>query len=259
MIVGGRFNHISGTLVTTDVHANFFFERIDTEPSHVVEERKVHAHDGKDPSKDEKNENELKTQQSEVAGSSFPFIKPTDVVVSSKCGHQEFALGEQTGSDNAPHASSHVYRDRIDGVVDAQANEQLGESEVDPTRNNTNEDSGPRLDSCTSGCNGDKSSETTVHCISEIISVNTGQPPVEVSGGKHGRDGTSTGRQGRVDGDQCGDCAMFSTRNVKDTTRVETVPAEPQAESAKELQSNTVRRELGGFFKGVSVTVVETS
>ena len=158
-----------------------------------------------------------------------------------------------------PHASSHVYRNRVDGVVNAQANEQLGESEVDPSRNNTNEDSCPGLNRRTPGRNGHKSRQTSVHGISKIVSMDTGQPPVEVSGGEHGRNGTSTGSQGSVDGDQGSDFTMSSAGNVKDTTRVETVPAEPETESAKELQSNTVGRELVGLFERVAVTVVETS
>ena len=135
----------------------------------------------------------------------------------------------------APDTSSHVYRNRVDGVVDTQANEQLGESEVYPSRNNTNKDGSPSFYSGATSRNGDKPSQASVHGVSKIVCVNTGQQPVEVSGREHGRNGTSTGRQGGVDGDQCGYFTMLGTRNVKHTTRVETIPTEPEAESAKEL------------------------
>jgi len=102
MIIRRRLNHVGGTLVTTDIHTNFFFEWIDTEPSHVVEEHKVYAHNAEDPSKDEEDKNELKAQQSKIAAASLPFVEPTDMVVPPKCSHQKFALGEETSSDHAP-------------------------------------------------------------------------------------------------------------------------------------------------------------
>lgn len=68
-------------------------------------------------------------------------------------------------------AVTYVHGNGVDGVVNAQSNDQFGHAEVDPSTDDANEDGAPRLDGGAAGRDGHETCQASVHGVAQIVRV----------------------------------------------------------------------------------------
>ena len=252
----GGLQVVSGTTVVRNIKSNFLFQGIDTEHSEGhkgVEER---SHDGKDPGADPQDGEEL--NQKEV-----PVLEVGDedslVCIAESSNILESGIGEKTDGENSPSTAGEVDRDGVNSVINLHGDEELGESVVDQTGDNTNANGGPWVDNRASSGDTDKTSEGSVHGHGKIVGGFSGLFGFNETVKEHGSDtSTGSGKSGG-DGTEGGSGGGGIAGNGQGRSRVESVPSEPEDESTQDLEGDGVGREFGRSFEGVSVFVVESS
>ena len=224
LLLGGDIlDLVGGTLVTADVHTDLLLERVDAEHVKVVEQVNVGTHDGKDPANDPKAGNDLDPHEGEVSRATAPLVEPADVVGHAKGGVKTAGSCEQTNGEDTPHTATEVDRDGINGIVNLEADEKEGTSEVYPASNDANDEGSPGFDGSTRSGDGNETSETTVHGGSQIVGNNTGLALVNNGMGEHGAEGTGGSSNARIDGRKRSGVTKSSGRDEEGSSGVESV------------------------------------
>jgi len=251
---------VGGTAMVRDIQTDFLFERVDAEHTSNPEEVEEGGHEDYHPSEDPEDAANLAQQQVGIRSGTpreEPALAATGVAESGSV--HEFATGEESGSDDAPHAVTKVHGDGVDGVIDAKLDQELGHAQVHPSTNGADDDGGPRVDGGSTRRNGDETSEASVHSHGEIVGDFSGLPGVNDRVGEHGDDATRGGGEGRCGRGEGSGSGRRGVVDGKSRTGVESVPAEPEGEGSQDLERYTVGGEGDGFFEGVAVLVVEAS
>lgn len=256
IIIVGGLQVVSGTTVVRDIKSNFLFQGIDTEHSESHKGIEERSHDGKDPGADPQDGKEL--NQKEV-----PVLEVGDedsLVGSAESSNSlEFGIGEKTDGENSPSSAGEVDRDGVDSVINLHGDEELGESVVDESGNNSNANGGPWVDNRASSGDTDKTSEGSVHGHGKIVGGFSGLLGFNETVKEHGTDTSRGSGKGGGDGTEGGSGGGVFAGNGQGRSRVESVPSEPEDESTQDLKGNGVGREIDRSFEGVSVFVVESS
>jgi len=250
----GGFQVVSGTTVVRDIKSNFFLKRIDTEDSGHVQKVEERSHDGTNPYADPDNGDEL--AQKKLAASS----KEQSVAIGGVSGNGlETGVSEKTNSEDSPGSVSEVDRDGIDGIIDLHVDEEFGESVVDASSNDSDDNSGPRVDGGASSSDGNKTSEGTVHGHGQIIRDFTSLLGFDGAIQEHGGNTSTCSGKGGSDGTKGGSGGGVGVGDDQSRSGVESVPSEPQDEGSEDLEGSGVGREVGGGLKGISVVIIESS
>ena len=259
VLLAGASKVVGSTLVVGDVKTDLLLEGIDTEPSEEVEHEEEGDHGGRDPGDDPEDTNELNKEEVGITGATAPGVEPSDVEVGSVGDGGTGRLGEETDGDAAPHAVGEVDGDGIDGIIDLELEEEGGETAVDPTGNDANEESTVGGDDGGTGGDTDEAGEAAVHGVGKIVLGLTGLHLAEESVSEHGGDGTGGGSHGGGDGAKTGNVSVSGGGDVKGRTGVESVPSEPEDEGTKDLKGDGVGGEGGGLGEGVAIGILETA
>ena len=259
IVLAGSRKVVGSSTVVGDIKTNFFLKSIDTEHTGHVQDHEERSHEGKDPSKNPEDRNNLNKEKVGISSSLAPGVEPSSVDVVVSGNSHLLGLGEKTNSDNSPDTVGKVNRNGIDGVVNLHLDEEVGESVVDPSGNNSNETRAPWSDDRASGGDSDKSSKSTVHGHGEVIRSFPGCSPVNEGVSEHGGDTGSSGGNSSGDSTEGGSGGRIRVVNGQGGTRVESVPTDPEDESSENLKGNTVSLESVRGLEGISILVVESS
>ncbi len=254
ILVVGASQVVGGTTVVRDVKSDFFLQRIDTEHSESVERVEERSHDGENPSADPDDSNDLDSK--ELAAST----KEQTVTIGGVSGSfLKFLGGEKTDGDNSPSSVGEVNRNGIDGIINLHGDEELGESVVDKSCNNSNDAGGPWVDNGASSSDTDKSTKSSIHGHGQIIRDLSSLLVFHETVDRHGSH-TSTG-SGKGGGDSAkGSSGSRSfVGNGQGGSRVESIPSEPEDESSEDLEGGGVGREISRSLEGIAIIVVESS
>mmetsp|Transcript_2208 Transcript_2208/g.4803 ORF Transcript_2208/g.4803 Transcript_2208/m.4803 type:complete len:389 (-) Transcript_2208:382-1548(-) len=162
---------------------------------------------------------------------------------------------EQPHGDGSPNPSNHVYGNRVHGVVYPDPNHQSRASEVEKTRNETDDDGGPRLDVRAAPRDGNQPAQTAHQRVGEAEHRLPRLPLHEPRLGQQGRDGPRRGGEGGVHGGVLGEVRLVLGGYVVHGPGVESVPSEPQDEYPQDLQRDGMTREIVGAPLPVPVVV----
>mmetsp|Transcript_20553 Transcript_20553/g.44500 ORF Transcript_20553/g.44500 Transcript_20553/m.44500 type:complete len:506 (-) Transcript_20553:148-1665(-) len=258
-LLGSSGDIVGFSAMVRDIKTNFFFKSIDTEESGNIKDDEERSHQASDPANDEGKRRDLGKEKVPVVVTASPFVEETFLFgVVSGNGHQ-LSVGKETNGKNTPEAVGEVDRNGIDGIINSEADEELGESHVDPSTNGSNDNGGPGGDDRATSGHGDKSTEGTVHGHGQIVGSFSGLHGFEDGVGEHGGNTSSGSSHGSGDKAESSGLGRVFTGNGEGRTRVETVPADPEDEGTQNLEGGTVSGKGVGFFEGVAVLVVESS
>ena len=109
------------------------------------------------------------------------------------------------------------------GIVNLEADEKEGTSEVDPSSNDANDKGCPGLDGGAGGSDSNETGETTVHGGGQIVGNNTSLALVDEGMSEHGTEGTGGSSNGRVDGSKGSGITKGSGRDEEGSSGVESV------------------------------------
>ena len=256
IIVVGGLQVVSGTTVVRDIKSNFLLQGINTEHSQDVEGHEERSHDSDNPGADPEDSNDLASEEIPVS----EVGDENSLAGSSESGNSlKFGIGEKTDGDDSPGSVGEVDRDGVNSVINLHGDKEFGESVVDESSNNSDDNGGPWVDNRASCGDTDKTREGTVHGHGEIVGGFSGLHEFNDAVKEHGGDASSGSGEGGGDGTESGSGGRFLVGNGQGRSRVESVPSEPKDEGSQDLKGNGVGRERGRSFKGVSVFVVESA
>mmetsp|Transcript_36432 Transcript_36432/g.88210 ORF Transcript_36432/g.88210 Transcript_36432/m.88210 type:complete len:213 (-) Transcript_36432:1075-1713(-) len=162
LLLGAR-HIVGGSTVMRDIKTNFFFKRIDTEHSHDVQDNEERSHQEEDPCANPDNGNKVTEEKFSLSS-----VEDSWEVVVSSSGHK-VGLSKETNSNDTPHSVGKVNWDSIDGIIDLHLDQELGETNVDPSGDDTNDTGGPWSDNRASSSDANKSSKSTVHGHGQVV------------------------------------------------------------------------------------------
>mmetsp|Transcript_21960 Transcript_21960/g.44057 ORF Transcript_21960/g.44057 Transcript_21960/m.44057 type:complete len:223 (-) Transcript_21960:426-1094(-) len=219
-----------------NIHSALFIEGVNTEHPKHIQDPHIDSHGRTRPRNDPEAGDQLHTKEREVTQR----VEPAHVFSHAERRLQTPGRGEKAGCDHAPHAADHVHRNGVHCIVNLELQEQRRSGEVEPSRKDTNNESGPGFHCCTSRSNSDEAGEAAVHGGGGVPGIAAADPVFDQSGGEHGG---YCGRGRRKGGVYCRQCGYISLAIAGDGdcgSRVEAIPAEPQGKCSQKLKRGGV-------------------
>mmetsp|Transcript_14982 Transcript_14982/g.44439 ORF Transcript_14982/g.44439 Transcript_14982/m.44439 type:complete len:417 (-) Transcript_14982:56-1306(-) len=146
--------------------------------------------------------------------------------------------GEDGGADDAPRAARAVDRRRLEGVIHLEPQHELPEAAVDQPADRTHDEGAPEGEGGAAGGDRDEAGEDAVAHGRHVIAA-------ALAEGERRQQRSQAARR-RGDGCVCDDASddgrVVAAREGEPRARVEAVPAEPEDESAEDLQHRRVPR-----------------
>mmetsp|Transcript_2412 Transcript_2412/g.3533 ORF Transcript_2412/g.3533 Transcript_2412/m.3533 type:complete len:249 (+) Transcript_2412:212-958(+) len=207
-LVGSR-EIVSSTAMVRDIKTNFFLERINAEKSSSLEDQEERSHKNTNPSNDEKDTADLAKKKVGITTSVTPGIEPSKMGGVAVCQFHAITFSKKTNSKNSPSSVGKVDRNGVNSIVNLHANEELGETNVNPATNHSDNDSSPGGDNRATSSDSDEATEgsihghckiirnfTSLHGFKHRISEHCGD--TSCSGSKSGGNGTKSGDGSRT-------------------------------------------------------------
>mmetsp|Transcript_15568 Transcript_15568/g.18744 ORF Transcript_15568/g.18744 Transcript_15568/m.18744 type:complete len:247 (+) Transcript_15568:203-943(+) len=201
----GSLEIVSSTAMVRDIKTNIFLERINTEKSNSLESHEERSHENTNPSNDEKDTADLAKKKVSITTSVTPGVEPSKVGGVAVCQFHAITFSKQTNSNNSPSSVGKVDRNGVDGIVNLHANEELGETNVNPATNHSDDDSSPGGDNRATSSDGDEATESSIHGHSKIVSDFTSLHGFEHGISEHCGDTSCSGSNSGGDGTKSGD------------------------------------------------------